>query len=96
MMNEFDKAGIERLRSIMHNGGEYWSRAFALDALNHIEHQAERIAELEANQAGMIVVLGEMINEAQLQNPFSDDSGMVLLYGAKIMLEKCESKDGNS
>ena len=47
MTTDFTRAGVERLRGIMNDGGEYWSRALALDALDEIERLQARVQELE-------------------------------------------------
>jgi DNA repair exonuclease SbcCD ATPase subunit len=46
------------------------------------------IAELEKEKAGILSVLGEVVSEAYLQDPFEDDAGMALLHGASLLLEK--------
>ena len=56
-MTEFTQAGIDRLRDIMNDGGEYFSRALALDALDEIERQQERIAELECQLKSKKIVI---------------------------------------
>ena len=56
-MTEFTQAGIDRLRDIMNDGGEYWSRSLALDALDEIERQQERIAELECQLKSKKIVI---------------------------------------
>lgn len=45
-----------------------------------------RIAELENHINGILSVLREIIDEAITQDPFSDNEGMALLYGARILL----------
>lgn len=46
-MTEFTQAGIERLREIMNDGGEYFSRALALEALDEIERLQKENKELK-------------------------------------------------
>lgn len=47
-----------------------------------------RVQELEEECAGILTVLDEIIGEAKLQDPFSDEAGKAMLYGAEILLSK--------
>ena len=57
------------------------------DALDEIERQRKRIAELENEKLGILSLLSEVVSEAYLQDPFGDASGMALLHAARTLLE---------
>ena len=58
-MTEFTQAGIDRLRGIMNDGGEYWSRSLALDALDEIERLQDLMLAYE-NDLVLLSVYGKL------------------------------------
>jgi hypothetical protein len=58
-MTEFTQAGIDRLRDIMNDGGEYWSRSLALDALDEIERLQDLMLAYE-NDLVLVSVYGKL------------------------------------
>ena len=104
-MTEFTKDDIEHYRkqyALWTSRGRITPEELHLigrlrDALDEIERLQARIAELEQERAGILTVLDEVIGEAKLQDPFSDEAGKAMLYGAEILLEKMQPqppKDG--
>lgn len=63
-------------------------REFMNRSIEEIERLQARVQELEQERAGILVTLDEVVKEAYLQEPFSDDAGMNLLHGASLLLKK--------
>jgi len=61
-------------------------------SLDKIEKLQQRVQELENEKLGILSVLGDVVSEAYLQDPFGDDAGMALLHAARTLLETYGSK----
>lgn len=89
-MTEFTKEFIESQLEKWHSSTndewltECWNN-YGL-ALEEIKRLQARVQELEQEKAGILSVLGEVVGEAILKNPFSDASGMAILHGANLLL----------
>ena len=64
---------------------EFRKRIVQLEEINQAGRN--RIAELKAERNCILTTLNSVVNEAYLQDPFGDDTGMAILRGAQTLLD---------
>ena len=52
-----------------------------------LKNKQARVQELEAERNCILTTLNSVVNEAYLQDPFGDDTGMAILRGAQTLLD---------
>ena len=89
-MTEFTKEYIASLQRLLENSPHKQIQIQSMllkNVIDEISRLQARVQDLENEKLGILYVLGEVVSEAYLQDPFGDDAGMALLHGARTLLE---------